>query len=90
VPSRVKPNHMDRARPSKKKSEIDGFLAYLVLKYPVFYEMLQKYIYLEKQCFVFMHTLKSLKDIKNNHIVVLYNIENFKKYVLTCFFSFQV
>jgi hypothetical protein len=40
----------------------------LVLKYLVFYEMLQKYIYMKKlkkkKDFVFMHTTKSLKDKK--------------------------
>jgi hypothetical protein len=31
-----------------------------------------------------MHTAKSLKVKKKNHIVFSYNKENFKKYILAC------
>jgi len=52
-----------------------------VLKYLVFVKnkIIKIKIKIKIKCFVFMHTAKSLKNNNNkNHIVFLYNKENFK------------
>jgi len=57
----------------------------------VFSEILQKnniYIYIEKKNLVFIHTVKSLKLIRNFYIIFSYN-KKFKKYVLTCILNFK-